>query len=87
MVKLLKSLPREGGDNGLVFIGSQGECAVGQDGAARSGQGDGLRPRAHHSRLPQVELPDMGGGDRSNFPREIIEAALAHIIGDKSEQA
>ena len=25
--------------------------------------------------------------ERSNFPREICEAALAHIIGDKSEQA
>jgi integrase len=26
-------------------------------------------------------------GNESSFPREIIEAALAHVIGDKSEQA
>lgn len=26
-------------------------------------------------------------GDRTDFPREIIEAALAHIVGDESEQA
>ncbi|WP_413709156.1 tyrosine-type recombinase/integrase [Rhizobium sp. Rhizsp82] len=26
-------------------------------------------------------------GDRTNFPREVIEAALAHIIGDEAERA
>lgn len=26
-------------------------------------------------------------GDRSNFPREVLEAALAHVVGDKAEQA
>lgn len=26
-------------------------------------------------------------GDRTNFQREVIEAALAHIVGDKAEQA
>jgi integrase len=25
--------------------------------------------------------------ERTNFPREIIEAALAHVIGDAAEQA
>ena len=27
------------------------------------------------------------GGNVSNFPREITETALAHVIGDKAEQA
>jgi len=27
------------------------------------------------------------GGNVSNFPREISETALAHVIGDKAEQA
>jgi integrase len=27
------------------------------------------------------------GGNVSNFPREIIETALAHVVGDKAEQA
>ncbi|RWL98946.1 site-specific integrase [Mesorhizobium sp.] len=26
-------------------------------------------------------------GDRTNFPRELAEAALAHVVGDKAEQA
>ena len=26
-------------------------------------------------------------GNISNFPREIVETALAHVIGDKAEQA
>ena len=26
-------------------------------------------------------------GNLSNFPRELIETALAHVIGDKAEQA
>ena len=26
-------------------------------------------------------------GDRTTFPREIAEAALAHVVGDKSETA
>ena len=26
-------------------------------------------------------------GNVSNFPREIVETALAHVIGDKAEQA
>jgi hypothetical protein len=28
-----------------------------------------------------------GAGNVPNFPREIAEAALAHVIGDKSQQA
>ena len=27
------------------------------------------------------------GAERTNFPREVIEAALAHVIGDKTEEA
>ena len=26
-------------------------------------------------------------GNVSNFPREVVETALAHVIGDKAEQA
>ena len=26
-------------------------------------------------------------GDETHFPRDLIEAALAHVIGDKAEQA
>jgi hypothetical protein len=27
------------------------------------------------------------GGNVSHFPREVAETALAHVIGDKAEQA
>ena len=26
-------------------------------------------------------------GNRTNFPREVVETALAHVVGDRSEQA
>lgn len=31
-------------------------------------------------------FPDWAA-DKTNFPREVVEAALAHIVGDRSEQA
>jgi hypothetical protein len=31
-------------------------------------------------------LPGLGGRI-SNFPREIAETAMSHVIGDKAEQA
>src|ERR1700687_3467784 len=36
-----------------------------------------------------ASAPDfgIGPGNVSNFPREIIETALAHVMGDKAEQA
>ena len=36
--------------------------------------------------MASVQLSRLGG-QRSSFPREIIETALAHVIGDKAEQA
>jgi hypothetical protein len=30
---------------------------------------------------------DSASGNVSNFPREVTETALAHVIGDKAEQA
>ena len=35
-------------------------------------------PKCHQSSL---------GGERTNFPREVAEAALAHIVGDATERA
>jgi integrase len=84
-VELLKSLPRDGDlDNGFVFIGSQ--------------PGAGLSNMA----MTQV-LKRMGHGDitvhgmrsafkdwcreRTNFPNEVSELALAHTVGGKVEQA
>ena len=34
----------------------------------------------------RIQLPGLGG-QRLQLPREITETALAHVIGDKAEQA
>ncbi len=39
----------------------------------------------HDARLP-LQLPRLGR-ERNRLPRELIETALAHVIGDKAEQA
>ena len=79
-VELLASLPREGE---LVFLGRR----------------TGRRP---HAMALVLLLQRMGhsvtahgfrasfktwASERTNYPRELIEAALAHVIGDAAEQA
>jgi hypothetical protein len=41
--------------------------------------------RRHRSRFP-LQLPRLGG-QCLKFSREVTETALAHVIGDKAEQA
>ena len=79
-VELLASLPREGE---LVFLGRR----------------TGRKP---HPMVLMLLLQRMGhsvtahgfrasfktwASERTNYPRELIEAALAHVIGDAAEQA
>jgi hypothetical protein len=47
-----------------------------------SGKSEGIGFRS----LSLIPFRDWAG-NVSNFPREIIETALAHVIGDKAEQA
>jgi hypothetical protein len=60
-----------------------------QQAALEHGYGNDFAPdehsSCHRSRLP-FQLSRLGG-NVSNFPREITETALAHVIGDKAEQA
>jgi integrase len=84
MIELLKALPREGGADGIVFIGSKANT-----------------PQAKNT-LSKLVTKTMGRdctvhGFRSSFrtwaaestafPREIIEAALAHTTGTAVELA
>jgi len=40
------------------------------------------------ARVPvQGDIRITGAGNVSRFPREVVETALAHVIGDKAEQA
>jgi hypothetical protein len=38
-------------------------------------------------RIAAIKRHCSWAGDFSNFPREVTETALAHVIGDKAEQA
>ena len=44
---------------------------------------DGIRGIRRQRRFPRRDW----AGNVSSFPRELVETALAHVIGDKAEQA
>ena len=80
---LLKALPREDG-NDFVFLGGKA--------------GAGLSNMALLQRLKRMGRPDLTvhgfrsafrdwAGETTAFPREVIEAALAHTLKDKTEAA
>lgn len=81
-VELLRWLPREGE---LVFISVRKGAPL--SGAAmpqvleRLGYGEVATPHGFRSSFRDW------GAERSNFPREVLEHALAHAIGDASERA
>jgi len=70
--------------SGLVFPGRDGAKPLGpaafQQVLARIGRGD---VTVHGFRSTFRDWC----GDRTNFPREVAEAALAHAVGDKAEQS
>ncbi|MGX5845495.1 tyrosine-type recombinase/integrase [Mesorhizobium sp. PL10] len=83
-VALLRSLPKRN-DNPYVFPGLR--------------KGRPISAAAMEMLLRRWKLKDQTtihgfrscfrdwAGDCTNFPREVAEAALAHVVGDKSEQA
>jgi integrase len=85
VIDLLKSLPRDGDlDKGFIFIGST--------------PGSGLSNMAMTAVLKRMGHGDITvhglrsafkdwARERTNFPNEISEIALAHRVGDKTEQA
>ncbi|WP_321803882.1 tyrosine-type recombinase/integrase [Burkholderia sp. BCC1988] len=82
-VRLLSTLPREQ-DNDHVFIGT------------RAGKGiSNMSMLAVLKRLKRTDLTVHGfrscfrdwAAERTQFPRELAEAALAHIVGSETERA
>lgn len=82
-VALLKTVPRERG-NAHLFAGQY--------------KGSGLSNMAMLGLLKRMERTDITvhgfrsafrdwAGDHTEFPREVVEAALAHKVGDATEQA
>jgi integrase len=81
-VEILKSLPREKG--GYVFLGAKPKSPLSNMAMLellRGMRGDGLTVHGFRSSFRDW------AGDRTNFPRETIEHALAHRIKDKAEAA
>jgi integrase len=84
MIKLLKSLPREGGDDGLVFIGGK----IGKP-LSKMILPDLLKAMGYG----HVTVHGMRSSFRTwaaettAHPRECIEICLAHAVGDATERA
>jgi integrase len=81
MIELLKSLPREGGDNGLVFIGTKVNTQIGKM----------ILPKLVDAIRHNVTIHGFRSSFRTwaaestGFPREVIEAAMAHVTGTAVE--
>jgi len=81
-LKLLKSLPTEGG-NKFVFIGP------------RAGGLSNMAMAAVLSRMERSDITVHGfrstfrdwAAERTNYPNHVVEMALAHVIGNKVEAA
>jgi integrase len=79
-VELLADLPREGE---YVFPGRHAGRPYAHDGLIKLCYRLGCNVTAHGFRATFKTW----ASERTNYPREIIEAALAHVIGDAAEQA
>ena len=88
-IKLLESLPVEVGDD-FLFIGLQTGCPISNAAMATL-----LKKMAPKSTTPGKVATVHGMrstfrdwcAERTNFPRELAEAALAHVLDNKTEAA
>jgi integrase len=80
-VQILKSLPREGGADSLLFVGSRAD--------------GGLHKMALPNLLKDADATVHGfrasfrtwAAESTSFPRDIIEQCLAHVVGSEAERA
>jgi integrase len=84
-IALLKALPREGGADGFVFIGAQEGRPLAVTAMTTMlkalGYGEVATPHGLRSSFRDW------GAEQTNFPREVLEHALAHAVGSESERA
>jgi integrase len=80
-VELLAGLPRDGSNN--VFLGRSVGVRSNPHGLRR------LLKRMEHGVTAHGFRASFRtwAGERTNFPRELIEVSLAHAVGDETEQA
>jgi integrase len=81
-VELLQSLPRESGSP-YVFIGTKAGHPVGANAARDLAQAINPDITVHGFRSTHRDW----GGDETNHPREVIEHALGHKVGNDVENA
>ncbi|MGO9399494.1 MAG: tyrosine-type recombinase/integrase [Xanthobacteraceae bacterium] len=83
-VELLRDLPSEGGDDGFVFIGARPGTGLSDSSMTgvlkRMGRGD---ITVHGFRSSFKDWCS----ERTNYPNEVSEMALAHKVSDKTEEA
>jgi integrase len=84
MIKLLIALPREGGADGFVFIGSKANAPLAKNTLSKLvTKTMGIDTTVHGFRSSFR----VWAAESTAFPREVIEAALAHITGTAVELA
>jgi integrase len=84
MIKLLKSLPREGGPDAVVFIGSKVNAPLAKNTLSKLvTKTMGIDTTVHGFR----STFRTWAADSTAYPREVIEAALAHTTGSAVELA
>jgi integrase len=81
MIELLKALKREAGSNDLVFIGSKPGKRIDKMVLPKLVDAMGHDVTIHGFRASFRTW----AADSTAFPREVIEAALAHATGTKTE--
>jgi integrase len=84
-VKLLKALPRESGDDALVFIGARAGTGLGDTTLWLLLKSMGVVDKATpHGMRASFRT---WASECTAFPRETIEGALAHVVGSEAERA
>jgi integrase len=84
-VRLLKALPRESGDDALVFIGARAGVGLGDTSLWLLLKSMGVLDTATpHGMRASFRT---WASERTAFPREIIEGTLAHVVGSEAERA
>jgi integrase len=83
-VEILKSMPREGDGKGFVFPGAKARLPLSNMAMAellKGMNGNGYTVHGFRSTFRDW------AAERTSYPREIAEAALAHMLKDKTEAA
>jgi integrase len=77
-IEILRTLPREGE---LVFVGTRKGCAIDNKTLGQSIKAEGYVVHGFRSSFRDW------AAERTSFPRELAEEALAHAVGDATERA